>query len=115
MGMIQPGRYDITLQQGATFEMTVQYKDSNGVAVNMAGYSVASKIYNRLGTAQVATFSTPWDVQASGLFKLRLPASGTAAITEQGQYDVLLTDPTGDKYYILEGTVFVSPGLTGRI
>lgn len=115
MGMIQPGRYDITLQQGATFEMTVQYKDSDGVPVNMTGYSIASKIYNRLGTAELATFATPWDVQVSGLFKLRLPASGTVSITEQGQYDVLLTDPAGDKFYILEGTVFVNPGLTGRV
>jgi len=113
--MIQPGRYDITLQQGATFEMTVQYKDSNGDPVDMTGYSIASKIYNRLGTAELATFSAPWDVQTSGLFKLRLPASGTAVITEQGQYDVLITDPAGDQYYILEGTVFVNPGLTGRI
>ena len=114
MGMIQPGRYDITLQQGATFEMTVQYKDSDGVPVNMTGYSIASKIYNRLGTAELAEFFTPWDVQASGLFKLRLPASGTVGLTEQGQYDVLITDVTGDKFYILEGTVFVNPGLTGR-
>lgn len=113
--MIQPGRYDITLQQGATFEMTVQYKDSNNAPVNMTGYSVASKVYNRLGTAVLGTFSTPWEVQASGLFKLRMPASGTAIIAEQGQYDVLLTDPNGDKFYILEGAVFVNPGLTGRI
>ncbi len=113
--MIQPGHYDITLQQGATFEMTVQYKDSNGAPVNMTGYSVASKIYNRLGTAQLAEFSVPWEVQASGLFKLRLAASGTSAISEQGQYDVLVTDPTGDKFYILEGAVFINPGLTGRV
>jgi hypothetical protein len=113
--MIEPGKYDITLHQGATFEMTVQYKDSDGVPINMTGYSVASKMYNRLGTAQLATFSTSWVAQSSGIFKLRLPASGTAAITEQGQYDVLLTDINGDKFYVLEGAVFVNPGLTGRI
>lgn len=113
--MIEPGKYDITLHQGATFEMTVQYKDSDGAPINMTGYSVASKMYNRLGTAQVATFSTSWVAQSSGIFKLRLPASGTATITEQGQYDVLLTDINGDKFYVLEGAVFVNPGLTGRI
>lgn len=112
--MIQPGRYDITLQQGATFEMTVQYKDSAGVAVNMSGYTVAAKMFNRNGTQQVATFSTPWDVQASGRFKLRLESATTSGLTEQGQYDVLLTDPIGDKYYILEGAVFVNTGLSGR-
>lgn len=114
MGMIQPGRYDITLQQGATFEMTVQYKDSNGVPVDMTGYSVVSKIYNRLGTEQVAEFSTPWQVQESGIFKMRLSSAVTSGITQQGQYDVLVTDPLGDKFYILEGALFVSIGLSNR-
>jgi hypothetical protein len=94
--------------------MTVQYKDSEGSPVNMTGYSVVSKIYNRLGTAELAEFSTPWETQASGIFKLRLPASGTAAITEQGQYDVLITDVVGDKFYVLEGAVFLNPGISGR-
>lgn len=114
-GMIQPGRYDITLQQGATFDMAVQYKDSFGAPVNMSGYTVAAKIYNRTGTQQVASFSTPWKAQSSGIFSLRLEAATTSGITEQGQYDVLITDPVGDKYYLLEGAVFVNPGLTGRV
>jgi hypothetical protein len=80
----------------------------------MSGYTVSGTVWNRTGTAKLATFSSPWTVQASGSFKLRLDASVTSGITEQGQYDLLITQPNGDKFYLLEGTVFWNPGLTGR-
>lgn len=112
--MIEPGRYDITLHQGATFELPVQYKDSTGTPVNMSGYTASGTLYNRTGTTKLASFELPWTVQASGMFKMRLPAAVTSGITEQGQYDILLTEPSGDKFYLLEGTVFWNPGLTGR-
>lgn len=44
--MMQSGKYDITMHQGATFELNCQLKDSAGVAVNMNGYTVAAKLYN---------------------------------------------------------------------
>lgn len=111
---MEPGRYDITIHQGATFVLPLQYKDSSGTPVNMSGYTVAATLWNNLGTVKLADFSIPWTVQASGSFELRLAASGTANITEQGQYDVLITEPNGDKYYLLQGTAFFDPGLTGR-
>ena len=112
--MIEPGRYDITLHQGATFELPVQYKDSTGTPVNMSGYTTSGTLWNRTGTARLASFDMPWTAQASGMFKLRLSAAVTSGITEQGQYDVLITEPSGDKFYLLEGTAFWNPGLTGR-
>lgn len=112
MGMIQPGRYDITIHQGATFELPVQYKDTVGQPVNMSGYTVSGTLWNRLGQEKVATFSTPYTVQSSGMFKLRLEASTTSGITESGQYDVLVTQPDGDKFYLLEGTAVLNPGLS---
>jgi hypothetical protein len=112
--MVTPGKYDITIHQGATFELPVQYKDSNGVPVSMSGYTVAAQLWNRLGTTKLSDFSFSWVVQASGLFKLRLSSAVTSGITEQGQYDVLLTEPSGDKYYLLQGNAFIDLGLTGR-
>ena len=111
---MEPGRYDITIHQGATFILPLQYKGSNGSPVNMSGYTVAATLWNTVGTAKLADFSTSWVAQASGQFELRLPASGTTNITEQGQYDVLVTEPGGNKFYLLEGTAFWSAGLTGR-
>lgn len=112
--MINPARYDITLHQGATFELPVQYKDSTGTPVNMSGYTISGTVWNRTGTTKLANFDLPWTVQASGMFKLRLSATVTSGITEQGQYDILVTEPSTNKFYLLEGTVFWNPGLTGR-
>lgn len=80
----------------------------------MSGYTVEAQLWNRNGTSKLANFSTPWTNQASGIFKLSLSSSVTSGITEQGQYDVLILEPSGDKFYLLQGTAFIDLGLTGR-
>jgi hypothetical protein len=112
--MVTPGKYDITIYQGATLELSLQYKDSTGTPVNMSGYTVAAQLWNRLGTVKISNLDVSWITQASGTFKLRLASSVTSGVTEQGQYDVLVTEPGGDKYYLLQGNAFIDLGLTGR-
>ena len=112
--MIEPGRYDITLHQGATFELPVQYKDPAGTPVNMSGYTLSGTLWNKTGTTKLATFSTPWTSQPSGMFKMRLTDAVTSGVTEQGQYDLLVTTAAGDKFYLLEGTAFWNPGLSWK-
>lgn len=111
--MIEPGTYDITIHQGATFSLDLQYKDSTGAGVNMTGYTVAGKLVNRLNTTAVATFQTSWVDQSIGKFRIKLPAATTTGITAECQYDILITEPGGDKYYILQGRAFLDPGFTG--
>ena len=87
---------------------------ASGVPVNMTGYSIEAELWNKTGTVKLSDFSVPWVAQASGMFKLRLASTATSGITEQGQYDVMFTEPSGDKYYALQGTAFIDLGLTGR-
>jgi hypothetical protein len=110
--MQEPARYDITIHQGATFLMEVQYKDGNGTPVNMSGYAVEGQLWNRNGTARLAEFVFAWQVQASGMFSMKIPSTVTSGITEQGSYDFLVTEPSGDQFYLLEGTAFWNPGLS---
>lgn len=112
--MTDPARYDITLHQGATFELSLAYKGSDGLPVNMSGSTVTAQLWNRTATQKLADFTVPWVVQGSGMFKLQLPAAVTSGLTEQGQYDVMVTESGGTKYYLLEGTAFFNPGLCGR-
>lgn len=112
--MADPGRYDITIHQGATFVLPVQYKDSTGTPVNMSGHTVSGTLWNNNGTGKLANFTTEWLTQASGYFELSLAASGTSLVTGQAQYDVLVVEPSGEKYYLLEGTAFFNPGFTWR-
>lgn len=111
---MDPARYDITIHQGATYQIALQYKDSAGTPVNMSGYTLEAELWNRTGTAKLANFDTPWTAQASGMFKLKLTSTVTSGITEQGQYDLMITEPGGDKYYLLQGTAYIDLGLTGR-
>ena len=111
---MDPARYDITIHQGATFQLALQYKDSAGTPVNMSGYTLEAELWNRTGTAKLANFDTPWTTQASGMFKIKLTSAVTSGITEQGQYDLMITEPGGDKYYLLQGTAYIDLGLTGR-
>lgn len=112
--MIEPTKYDITIHQGATFELPVQYKDSSGNGVNMTGYTVAGMVYDRLGTTKLCDFTSTWTAQASGQFTLSIPASTTATMSGSAQYDVLITEPDNTKFYLLEGAAVINPGLTGR-
>jgi hypothetical protein len=109
-----PGRYDITIHQGATFVLPLHYKDGTGASVNLTGHTVSGTLWNNNGTGKLANFTTQWTVQASGMLELRLTASGTSIVAEQGQYDVLVTEPGGDKYYLLQGTAFFDPGLSWK-
>lgn len=111
---MDPAKHDITIHQGATFELSLQLKDNTGAPLNMSGYTVSGTLWNRTGITKFADFELPWINQASGTIGWRLSASVTSGITEQGQYDILVTEPSGDKFYLLEGNAFWNPGLTGR-
>ena len=80
----------------------------------MSGYVLEAELWNRTGTDKLADFETPWISQPSGMFKMRLSSVVTSGITEQGQYDLIITEPSGDKYYLLQGTAYIDLGLTGR-
>ena len=104
--MVDPGTFDITIHQGATFSLDLQYKDSAGNGVNMSGYSVTSKIVDQ-GGADLATFVTSFVDQAHAnqlavhVYTLRADALPNYAKTfsqamqvliKQAQVDGVFTD-----------------------
>lgn len=112
--MIEPGKYDITIYQGGTFKLDLQYKDSDSNPVNMSGYTVTAKLYNRTGDTSLASFTNTFTNQGDGKFRLSLTPAVTSGITEQGQYDILVQEPGGDKYFLLQGNAFLDKGLSSR-
>ena len=62
--MVNTANYDITIHQGATFIMNVAFLGSNGVPVNMSGYTVEAELWNRMGTTKLADFVHSWTVRA---------------------------------------------------
>ena len=104
----------IEIVQGATFDLEISYKDSNGQPISMSGYVLSASLWNRLGTQKLATFSLPWTSQASGIFRIQLSASITSGITEHGQYDLFATDSLGTPICLMEGPASFNPSYTIR-
>lgn len=113
--MVDPGVLDITIHQGATFNLDLQYKDSTGAGVDMTGFTVESKIVDRTTTNTLATFTSTFTDIAVGKFNLKLSSAITTAITVEGLYDVLITQPNGEKFFLLQGRTKLDPGITGVI
>jgi hypothetical protein len=112
--MMEQACFPITITQGATFDLEVAWQDSNGVGINMSGWTLKSDLYNRLGTQKLASFSLPWSNQASGIFRLTMAASVTSGITENGQYDIFATSPSGQVHCLLEGAASLNPSVSFR-
>lgn len=112
--MMVPACFPITIVQGADFELEITYQDSNGLGINMSGWTLEADLYSRLGNQKLASFSLPWSNQASGIFRLTMSGSTTSGITQDGQYDIFATDPAGGVRCILEGSATLNPGLSFR-
>jgi hypothetical protein len=110
--MIQPGAYDITIQQNANWDMTFQLKDSTGTGVNLTGASVQAEIWTEGKHSKLADFGFTWVDRPIGKFKLTLDDSVTATLPESGYYDILVTDANGVAYYWLRGKATLDLGYT---
>jgi hypothetical protein len=110
--MIQPGNYDITIQQNSNWDMIFQLKDSTGAGVNLTGASVQAEIWTEGKHSKLADFTQTWVDRAIGKFKLALDDSITATLPESGYYDILVTDSTGASYYWLRGKALLETGYT---
>ena len=104
--MIRPARYDITIPQRGTFRKTMRLK-ADGVPLIATGYQLVAQVWNRRRTTKFADGVINWIDQATGLFELVIQYPVTRLITEDGQWDLMVIEPGGDRYYWLEGTAFL--------
>lgn len=110
--MIQPGEYDITIQQNANWDLTFQLKDSTGTGVNLTSATVEAEIWTEGKQSKLADFTVSYTSRATGIFKLTLDDSITAKLPESGYYDIRVTDSTGAVYYWLRGKALLEVGYT---
>ena len=79
------GIYDITIEQGATFQMNLTWKDSTGAAVNITGYTARMQVRENYESEStlVSLTSSGGDIVLGG-------ALGTIAITISASVTQLL-------------------------
>ena len=104
---------NFTIQRRADFPLRLIFKDANNTAVNLLGFTVAAQVWNDDRSTKFADFSVTYTDRTNGTVDLKLSDTDTANFSLNVlRYDVLVTDPNGDKMYYLEGTIFVSQGYT---
>ena len=105
-----PGNYNISIIQNATFRQRIVLKDVNRVALNLAGYSFKSQIWTPNKTKKIADITINTIDYANGLIELYISPEVTSTIIESGYWDLLVTNPSGDKQYWLKGKTSIVNG-----
>lgn len=109
------GKYDFDLDQGATFNRTVQIKDKDAQPVDIsASHSFAGQIRtSHTSSDTAATFTFTVIDGVNGVLKWSLSATNSAAVpAQQCVYDVEMTQPDSSVIRLLEGFVNVKPNVT---
>ena len=115
------GKYNLLIEQGATFEVELQYKDSNGVAVDLSGYSGRLQIRPSIGspTAYLCLSSSlnadGTGLNFSGSNGSTPPTSGSIGVYISAITSSMLTFNTGVYDLEIQSGSFVTRLLQGNV
>lgn len=109
---ITPGQYNIRPQRRADFPLTVRFKDADGVAINLTGWSVLAQVWKTDRTAKLGDFTVTVTTPSTGEVYMVLPYATTSSLPDECRWDVMLVAPSGLREYYIEGIVRPSEGYT---
>lgn len=112
--MSSPARYNFTIYKGATFNRVFTWKDADGVAINLTGYTAAFRAKPSLTHAETLISKNSGSGitlgGAAGTVELTIPAAETAAIADDELvYSLTVTSGGGAVEALAIGTITVSP------
>lgn len=123
------GRYNFLIEQGATFQLELQYKDSNNEPINLSGYSGRLQIRQSVpstvvllclssslepdGTGINFSGSNGTTPPSSGSIGIYISAISSSQLTfDQAVYDLEIESSNGFVTRLIEGGVQVSKEVT---
>lgn len=110
-------KHDLIIDQGADWFITFAYKDANGLAIPLTGYTSSMQIRNHYDdvapvlslTSSAGMTITP----LTGTIVIRATAAQTGAIVAGDYfYDVEITSSAGIVTRLVQGSVNVRPQVT---
>ncbi len=109
--------YNVTIDQGANWDLNVEYDNPNGTPVNLTSYTAALQIRSLPESATaVLSLSTGSGITitgATGLVAISATATQTRAIDEGTYYyDLEITSPAGVVTRLVQGQAVVTPEVT---
>lgn len=112
------GRYNLTIERGATLDQVFTWKDSTLTAVNLTGYTARCQVKRTIGDVSPLLNLTTENGGitlggVAGTITLYASDTATGALTgEEGVWDLELISGGGIVKRILQGKVFISPNVT---
>ena len=103
--------YNITINNNADYTRTFLVK-TNGSVTNISGHSFAGKLRQHHTNTASIDFTTAIVDASAGTFSATLTDTTTATMTAgTWRYDIVMTDASGIKTKLLQGTAEVVPGI----
>lgn len=109
---VTPATYNIRPQRRADFPLTLRFRDSEGVAMNLTGWTVLAQVWKSDRSSKLGDFTVTVATPSNGEAALKLGYSVTATLPDECRWDVMLVDPSGLREYYVEGIVRPSEGFT---
>jgi hypothetical protein len=105
-------RGNLIIDQGATFQTSINVTDDNEVAINLTGYTAAAQMRKHYTSSNATNFTVTIS-PALGIVTLVMSANTTNTLVPgRYVYDCELTDTNGATTRLVEGIVTVTPGVT---
>ena len=104
---------EIVIEQGATFNTTINVEDTAGAAINLYGYTANSMMRKSYYSSSATVITSTVTGTANGEITLTVSATNTSSLAPgRYVYDVIITSPTSVVTRVVEGIVTVLPSVT---
>lgn len=110
--------YDITIEQGATFQLNIVWKNPNETPINLTGYTARMQVREKVAsTSTLLNLTTENGGIALGGVTGTIAVTAAASLTDditvkRGVYDLELISSGGVVTRLVEGCVTISPEVT---
>lgn len=108
--------YDITLDAGSTYQLSVLWKDDSAVAINLTGYSARMHIRREIKDAStVLELSSESGLTlggSAGTVAVEIAATDTVDLSGVYVYDLEVESGGGVVTRLIQGTITVVPEVT---
>lgn len=108
--------YDITLDAGSTYQLSVLWKDDSAVAIDLTGYSARMHVRREIKDADtVLALSSGSGLTlggSAGTIAIEIPAADTVDLSGVYVYDLEVESGGGVVTRLIQGTITVVPEVT---
>jgi hypothetical protein len=112
------GQKNFEVDQNATFSFIVEYKDSNGLPIDLTGATAKMQVRDQKGGTKLAfSLTSPSGGividPTNGKLTIKMTPTQTSKLFyPKSSYDIMVTDSNANKIKLLEGYMTLSRSVT---